>query len=132
MTSRKGILPCCLGTAATWCDDISAFRMHFTAYHLGILVERWLAKSFSFSLMGRWEGLQLGQCAWLTSIWSFFFSSEVVAAVPPEVLPYLLLDPLGLVRTCFLGVCCGGAGTSASATCTSAVMAAMMSSSCLE
>ena len=46
--------------------------------------------------------------------------------MPPEVLPFLLLDPLGLARTGLLGVCCGGAGIGAST-----VMAVMMSSSCL-
>ena len=56
---------------------------------------------------------------------------EAVVAVPPEVLPFLLLDPLGLARTGLLGVGCGRAGVGASATCPSAVMKAMMSSNCL-
>ena len=56
---------------------------------------------------------------------------KAVVAMPLEVLPFLLLDPLGLAWTSLLGVCCGGAGAGASAACPSTVMAAMMSSSCL-
>ena len=57
-----------------------------------------------------------------------FGSVEAVVAVPPEVLPFLLLDPLGLARTGLLGVCCGRARVYASAAYPSAVMAAIMSS----
>ena len=51
--------------------------------------------------------------------------------MPPEVPLFLLLDPLGLARACLLGIDCGGAGAGASAACPSAVMAPIMSSSCL-
>ena len=40
----------------------------------------------------------------------------VAVAVPLDVLPFLLLDCHGLVRTDWLGVCCRGIGVYASAT----------------
>ena len=61
----------------------------------------------------------------------FFCFGEAVAAMPLEVLPFLLLDSLGLTHTCLLGVCYGGAGAGVSATCPSTMMAAMMSNSYL-
>ena len=60
-----------------------------------------------------------------------FGSVEATVTVPLEVLLFLLLDCYGLVRTGWLRVCCRGAGDEASATCPSAVMAAMILSSCL-
>ena len=51
--------------------------------------------------------------------------------MPSEVLPFLLLNPLGLARIGLLEVGCGGAGVGPSTVCPSAVMTAMMSSSCL-
>ena len=57
---------------------------------------------------------------------------DVVTIVGPlEVLPFLLLDCRGLVQTGWLGVCWGGIGVDASAAWPSAVMAAMIASSCL-
>ena len=55
----------------------------------------------------------------------------VAVAVPLDVLPFLLFDCRGLVQTGWLGVCCGGIGVDASAAWPSAVMAAMIASSCL-
>ena len=60
-----------------------------------------------------------------------FCSGEAIAAMPLEVLPFLLLNLLRLARKSLLGVCCGGAGAGALAACPSVVMAVMMSSSCL-
>ena len=55
----------------------------------------------------------------------------VVVAGPLEVLPFLLLDCRGLVRTGWLGVCWEGSGVDASVAWPSTVMAAMIASSCL-
>ena len=60
-----------------------------------------------------------------------FGSVAAAVAVPLEVLLFLLLDCCGLVRTGWPGVYCEGVGVYASATYPSAVMAAMISSSCL-
>ena len=49
---------------------------------------------------------------------------------PPGVLSFLLLDPFGPVIVGLLGVCCEGTGTEVSASCSSVVIAAMMSSRC--
>lgn len=56
--------------------------------------------------------------------------SVVAAAGPPEVPPFILLNPLGLVIVGLLGVCCKGTGIGASAFYPSSVIAAMMSSRC--
>ena len=70
------------------------------------------------------------------NVFVFFFTglvigvvAGVVVTVPLDV-PFLLLDCRGLVRTGWLGVCCGGIGVDASVAWPSAVMAAMIASSC--
>ena len=57
--------------------------------------------------------------------------ARVVVAVPVDVLPFHLLDCLGLVWISWLVVYCGGFGVNASAAWPSAVMAAITASSCL-
>ena len=86
---------------------------------------------FFFFFNGLVGGVAVGAACLVDTDLVFFCSGEAVAVMPPEVLPFLLLDPLGLARTCLLGVCCGEAGAGASAACLLVVMAAMMSSSCL-
>ena len=59
-----------------------------------------------------------------------FCSGMSVVATPPEVLHFLLLGPLGLVRVGLLGVCCEGVRAGSLAAYPSAVIAAMISSRC--
>ena len=56
------------------------------------------------------------------NVFVFFFTelvrgvmAEVARTMLLDVLPFLLLDCHGLVRTGWLGVCCGGIGVDASA-----------------
>ena len=72
------------------------------------------------------------------NVFVFFFTGLVRGVVPGvagtmplDVLSFLLLDCHGLVRIGWLGVCCGGTEVDASAVWPSAVMAAMIASSCL-
>lgn len=76
------------------------------------------------------EGVAVGTACRDETDLVFLGSGVAAAARPSEVPPFLLLDPLGLVRVGLLGVCCEGVGTGASASCPSAVIAAMISSRC--
>ena len=60
-----------------------------------------------------------------------FGSVEAAVIVSLELPPFLLLDCHGLVQIGWPGVCCGGVGVDASATCPSTVMAVMISSNFL-
>ena len=73
-----------------------------------------------------------------SNVFVFFFIGLVRGVVtgvagtgPLDVLPFLLLDCRGLEQTGWLGVCCGGIRVDASAAWPSAVMAAMITNSCL-
>ena len=85
---------------------------------------------FGFFFTGLVGGVAAGAACLVDTTLVLFGSIEAAIVVPSEVLPFLLLDSLGLARTSFQGVGCGGAGVDASAACPSAVMATMMSNSC--
>ena len=76
-------------------------------------------------------GVAIGATCLVDTYLVLFGFGEAAAAMPPEVPPFLLVNPLGLTQTCLLRVCCEGAGAGALVACPSAVMVAMMSSSCL-
>ena len=86
---------------------------------------------FVFFFTGLVRGVTAGVACMVDTDLVCFGSVEADAIVPLEVLPFLLLDCRELVRTGWPGVCCGGVGVDASASCPSAVMAAMILSSCL-
>ena len=86
---------------------------------------------FGFFFTGLVKGVVVGVSYMIATDLVLFYRVETAAVVPLNVLPFLLLDGRRLVRTGWLGVCCGGVGVYASAAWPSAVMAAMISSSCL-
>ncbi|KAH9649078.1 hypothetical protein KPL70_025843 [Citrus sinensis] len=85
---------------------------------------------FVFFFNGLVGGVATGTACLVDTDLVLFGSVEAAIAVPLEVLPFLLLDPLRLARTNLLGVGYEGAGVGTLAACPSTVMAAMMSSSC--
>ena len=72
---------------------------------------------FVFFFNGLVGGVAAGAACLVDTNLILFRSVETAVAVPLKVLPFLLLDPLGLVRTGLLGVGYRGAGVGASAAC---------------
>ena len=88
--------------------------------------------SFSFLFCnGLVGGVAVGAACLDDTDLVLFGSCEAVPATLPEVPPFLLLGPLGLARIDLLRVCCGGVGVGVLAACPLAVMAVMISCSCL-
>ena len=65
--------------------------------------------NFFFFFNGLVGGVAAGATCLVDTDLVLFGSVEAVVTMPLEVLPFLLLDPLGLVQTSLVGVCCGGA-----------------------
>ena len=86
---------------------------------------------FVFFVTGLVRGVGAGVSCMVDTDLVRFGCNEATITVPLNVLPFLFLDYRGLVQPGWVGVCCGGVGVEASATWPSAVMTAMISSSCL-
>ena len=86
---------------------------------------------FVFFFTGLVRGVAAGAAAVVDTDLVYFGVVDAAVVVPIDVLPFLLLNCHGLVQIGWPGVGCGGVGVYASATCPSALMVAMISSSCL-